>query len=203
LLASISPADGKVREVVPLDELHTRDTCALRVADRGETPPVDIAKLMGVSLGLAELLQRHGLLKVEAALGKVRDERRGVTMSVEGLPDGRGPATLRKPRPPRLPRRQEQPKPRGGNRMEMRELMDRFVERLRRDGKQWRKLTREQVEALYGLDRVHPRYGDRPKPTVTSAAHAWGYRPRAASSDGRADALSGQSATGNKRKNEV
>ena len=192
LLCDIAPPSPKnqteVHEVIDLsdtcDEILERPTCSLAVATGGQVEPERIAELLRISLGLQELIQRHALLKVAAALNRVRDLRRGVSLDVEALPDGRGPATKRTPHPPRRPRRPAPPAPSERmNNTDFRGQLDHWLERLRRDGKPWRKLTRTEAAAIYGA-ALHPNYG----------------RTKPASSDEAADALPTQPATGTARK---
>jgi hypothetical protein len=192
LLCDIAPPSPKnqteVHETIDLsddsNEILERPTCSLAVATGGQVEPERIAELLRISLGLQELIQRHALLKVAAALNRVRDLRRGVSLDVEALPDGRGPATKRTPHPPRRPRRPAPPAPSERmNNTDFRGQLDHWLERLRRDGKPWRKLTRTEAAAIYGA-ALHPNYG----------------RTKPASSDEAADALPTQPATGTARK---
>jgi DNA helicase HerA-like ATPase len=84
--------DGAIRVLIDPDELPSaRHTCVhSAVADGEEWTPVAIAEQMRISLGLVELIQRHGVAKTGGLLARVRDERRAVYMDVAGIPDCRG-----------------------------------------------------------------------------------------------------------------
>jgi DNA helicase HerA-like ATPase len=83
--------DGAIRLQIDPDEIESaRHTCVLAAtADGQEWTPISIAAQMQISLGLVELIQRHGVAKTGGLLARVRDERRACEMDVDGLPDCR------------------------------------------------------------------------------------------------------------------
>ena len=81
--------DGTVRVLIPPDQIDTeKHTCIYAAADH-EWAPVAIAAQLRVSLGLVELIQRHGVAKTGGLLARVRDERRACSLDVDGLSDCR------------------------------------------------------------------------------------------------------------------
>jgi hypothetical protein len=167
-----STPDNKVHMAFPIDEIHDHETCSLRVAARGETPPVAIARMLGISLGLAELVQRHALAKVETALGRVKDLKRKVTLNIDGVLDARKQPTKRAPRIRTRATRRPAPPESPGSTVDMRLQLDAYVARLRAgEGKRWRSVPREEVERLYG-DRLHPDFG-RPRQRTDGFEGSW------------------------------
>lgn len=81
--------DGELRILIPPDELAAApDTCAYAAARREHTPD-EIAKVIGLSLGGFELVQRHAWAKIRTQCDRVVDTVRGVEMDVDGLLDCR------------------------------------------------------------------------------------------------------------------
>lgn len=81
--------DGELRILIPPDELAAApDTCAYAAARREHTPD-EIAKVIGLSLGGFELVQRHAWSKIRTQCDRVVDTVRGVEMDVDGMLDCR------------------------------------------------------------------------------------------------------------------
>lgn len=81
--------DGAVRVLIPPDEIDSEKHTCMYEAGGHEWHPVDIAKQLRVSLGLVELIQRHGVAKTGGMLARVKDSNRGCELDVDGLSDCR------------------------------------------------------------------------------------------------------------------
>jgi hypothetical protein len=81
--------DGEIRVLIPPDEIENeKHTCVHEAASRAWAP-VEIAAQLRVSLGLVELIQRHGVAKTGSLLTHVKDEARACEVDVDGLVDCR------------------------------------------------------------------------------------------------------------------